>query len=622
MEEIALTAAVTAAKPKLESWFNNIVEKMDVVYKTTLMKDRDHFMDYLERTYKRFSLIRPVGFREQLDFSKIYVPLTLENGNDKEYVVDSFPKDLVSKHKHLLIVDNAGMGKSTISKRMFMGAFEDGSCGIPIFVELRHLSKGHDVVSEILKQTRNLSSEFDGNLLRVLLEKGHFVIFLDGYDEISLSEKSVVTESLQTFIEKAANNVFVLTSRQDDALMGFQTFCQYSIKQLKDKDAYQLLSNLDNNGEKSQHLIRTLKQEKLDGVKEFLVNPLLVTLLYTAFDFEPTIPTKKHLFYDQVFNAFFQQHDFSKGDSFVHEKKSNLAKDDFERILRCIGFASVVNHKVEFSRPEIIKGIDLAKVKCGLKFESSDFLDDLILSVPIFIKEGSRYKWAHKSLSEYFAVEYIALDTMDKEQYYIENIYNKDPSQNRNLFDLYYDIKPSGFDQFLLLPCLEEIKGELLSQNENKEKIIFCTRWIGRKIIIHPNDMKEQDAQYEPFYWNVKIKKLLSDYNIMASTKPSKKWWTVLDILLNKKCLFRTYRRRNKTPNIEDVPYLKSYLLENTIIELESTNISQFNTDLIAELNQIIQWRAVYLTKEDCEKKIRQIKRDIKDKEDLSSWEF
>lgn len=134
--------------------------------------------------------------------------------------------------------------------------------------------------------------------------------------------------------------------------------------------------------------------------------------------------------------------------------------------------------------------------------------------------------------------------------------------------------------------------------------------------------MKEQDAQYEPFYWNVKIKKLLSDYNIMASTKPSKKWWTVLDILLNKKCLFRTYRRRNKTPNIEDVPYLKSYLLENTIIELESTNISQFNTDLIAELNQIIQWRAVYLTKEDCEKKIRQIKRDIKDKEDLSSWEF
>lgn len=305
MEEVAFSAVVSAAKPKLESWFNKVVDKVDIVYKTTLMNDRDHFWDYLERTYKKFSKIRPVGFREQLDFTKIYVPLTLEGGNEKEYIVDTFPKELVSKHKHLLIMDNAGMGKSTISKRMFMGAFEDGSCGIPIFVELRHLSKGHDIISEVLRQVRNLSSEFDSNLLKILLGKGNFVVFLDGYDEIALSEKTAVTESLQAFIEKASNNIFILTSRQDDALMGFQSFCQYSIKQLEDENAYRLLSNLDNNGEKSQHLIKTLEQKKLEGVNEFLVNPLLVTLLYTAFDFEPTIPTKKHLFYDQVFNAFF-----------------------------------------------------------------------------------------------------------------------------------------------------------------------------------------------------------------------------------------------------------------------------------------------------------------------------
>lgn len=622
MEEVAFSAVVSAAKPKLESWFNKVVDKVDIVYKTTLMNDRDHFWDYLERTYKKFSKIRPVGFREHLDFTKIYVPLTLEGGNEKEYIVDTFPKELVSKHKHLLIMDNAGMGKSTISKRMFMGAFEDGSCGIPIFVELRHLSKGHDIISEVLRQVRNLSSEFDSNLLKILLGKGNFVVFLDGYDEIALSEKTAVTESLQAFIEKASNNIFILTSRQDDALMGFQSFCQYSIKQLEDENAYRLLSNLDNNGEKSQHLIKTLEQKKLEGVNEFLVNPLLVTLLYTAFDFEPTIPTKKHLFYDQVFNAFFQQHDFSKGDGYVHEKKSKLAKDDFERVLRCVGFASVVNHKVEFSRAEIIKAIDMAKEKCGLKFGSSDFLDDILLSVPIFLKEGARYKWAHKSLSEYFAVEYIALDTMDKERDYIEKLYNSDSGQNRNIFDLYYDIKPSGFDQFLLLPCLEEIKEEVLSQNENKEKIIFCTRWIGREIIFLSKSMKGLNNQFEPFYWSMNAKKLLPGYNILTSSKPSRKWWPILDILLYKKYLFKPYRRRNKANDIDDIPSLKSFLSNNKIIKIDSTNILQIDTKVISELNQIIRWRAVYLTKEDCEKKIKQIKKEINNKEDLSSWEF
>lgn len=71
MEEVAFSAVVSAAKPKLESWFNKVVDKVDIVYKTTLMNDRDHFWDYLERTYKKFSKIRPVGFREQLDFTKI-----------------------------------------------------------------------------------------------------------------------------------------------------------------------------------------------------------------------------------------------------------------------------------------------------------------------------------------------------------------------------------------------------------------------------------------------------------------------------------------------------------------------------------------------------------------------
>lgn len=55
-------------------------------------------------------------------------------------------------------------------------------------------------------------------------------------------------------------------------------------------------------------------------INEFLKNPLLVSLLFAAFDFKQTIPLKKHIFYRQVFDAYFDSHDLSKGDSYVHEK--------------------------------------------------------------------------------------------------------------------------------------------------------------------------------------------------------------------------------------------------------------------------------------------------------------
>lgn len=612
---------MAVAKPVFEKWFDSFIETASLTYKTVLKKDREHFWNYLERTYNKFSTIRPVGFLEQLNFNKVYIPLTLQSckDNDCETIINNYPISLLSSQKHLLIVDNAGMGKSTLSKKMFLSAFENGEYGIPLYVELRHLSKDNNIIQELLKQIRNLSSDFDEKLLSILLEKGGFILFLDGYDEISLNDKEEVTKALLSFIEKAGRNTFVLTSRNDDALAGFQTFDQYSIKQLLEDDAYKLLSNLDDNGEKSQTLIQKLKKEEISGVKDFLVNPLLVTLLYTAFDFEPTIPTKKHLFYDQVFNAFFQQHDFSKGDSYVHDKKSKLDKDDFERILRCVGFASVLNHKVEFERQEILNIIKKSKEKCGLSnFKESDYLDDLVKTVPLFSKEGHSYKWSHKSLAEYFAVEYIAIDSMDLEQTIVEKLYFNDKEQNGNLFDLYYDIKPVGFNRYLLLPCLEDIKKDVISESENIQKVFFCTKMIGKCLCIFTEHKKNTDSEYDPVWLRHPYRKILEKYQFLYKSNERKKWWTLLNILLAKQCLFKTLPHEEN--NTTDLHSLRQFLDINNSLCVDSSTINEFDNEIILELNTITPWRPVILTRESCEKRIEQIKKDIEEKKDLSDW--
>lgn len=625
--------ASTTASPLLIKWYERAVESISLSYKTKFMKDRDHFMRYLDRTYEKFSKIKPIGFSDYMDFKSIYIPLTLvkdRTGNGSDSIsINSFPKDLVKTHNHLLIVDNAGMGKSTITRRMFIDAYEDGSCGIPIIVELRHLSKEHDLLKEILEQIRTLSGVFDERVLRKLFESGHFIIFLDGYDEILLSEKTAVTKSLMQFIDKTPNIIFILTSRQDDALSGFQTFCQYSIKPMIKEEAYKLLSNLDKTGEKSSVLIDRLKTGE-SGVEDFLQNPLLVTLLFTAYNYKPNIPTKKHLFYEQIFDALFLQHDLSKGDGYEREKKSKLDKDEFERILRYIGFSSVAKHKIEFVYDDIIKIINLAQQSCRCTdFISSNYLDDLIHAVPIFLKDGHLYKWAHKSLSEYFAVKYLAYDSMNREEEYAMRLYN-DGSRNANFFDLYFDIKPSGFNQYLLLPCLTEIKNELLPQIEDDSKVLFCSNGVGRTLYFVPYENDNNEKKYVPrlmkqYNASEAFRTInLSEYLIMVIYRDSAKWSTILEILYRKRHLYNIELCKKETVNPKGYKILKAFLNKKRKFQIDFSNIYEYTPQLVSEIcsiNPIALSYRIRFTREDCEKLIQQIKSEINNAKEDSFWD-
>ena len=55
--------------------------------------------------------------------------------------------------------------------------------------------------------------------------------------------------------------------------------------------------------------------------------------------------------------------------------------------------------------------------------KESDFLNDLIVTVPLFAKDGNYYRWAHKSLQEYFAAQFIYLDIDDKKSEFLKSLY-------------------------------------------------------------------------------------------------------------------------------------------------------------------------------------------------------
>lgn len=445
--------------PKVKAFCENVSDgvKMDFIPKT------DQFQEYLFRSYKKYGIINTlVQNNHQVELKNIYIPLTLRSVNstitDGQILIDGFPKAFLKDNRNILITDTAGMGKSTLTKRMFLDVI-DSKCGIPIYVELRRLDYEHDLVSEIIQQLNSLSKEVDKKLILKLFQTGDFVFFFDGYDEIPIKELPFVTRDIQDFVEKAGeHNYYILTSRPDNSLACFGNFQTMNICSLTKRQSYELLRKLDNNGETSRMLVDKLKSPDYHTIEEFLKNPLLVSLLFAAFNYKPSIPIKKHIFYRQVFDAYFDSHDLSKGDGYKHEKLSNLTIDDFDTVMRYLGFDCQKIQKVEFEKDELLLMIREAKCKIPrVDFRDSNLLNDLLKAVPLFCKDGHYYKWTHKSLQEYFAAEFIYKDAKENQDLILSALYKSDKIERYlNLLDLYVDIDYIGFQKNILLPILRE----------------------------------------------------------------------------------------------------------------------------------------------------------------------
>lgn len=455
----------TFLKPKIQK----IAKKIKLTGNNISHIYENKFNDYLIRSYEKYSIMNTIVFHNQQKLLKqLYIPLTVKNKDGISFQIDSFNKDFLPKYVRVLITDTAGMGKSTIMKKLFLSVVEECS-GIPILIELRRISKSNDIVQEIKLQMNSLTDEIDNDFLLNVIKEGDFIFLFDGFDEIPESERTFVTESIHSFINKASDNQFLITSRPELALSSFGDFQEFTIEPLKRNEAYSLLNKYDNSGKLAPQLINKLKGKTNIEITEFLTNPLLVSLLYSAYEHKNTIPIKKHIFYRQVYDALFESHDLTKGDSFNREKFSKLDIDEFHRVLRHIGYNCLIKGKIEFSKDELLIIIKEAKLFSGnLNFKESNFLKDLVNTVPLFIIDGIYYKWSHKSIMEYFAAQFIYIDSKENQKYILRKIANHDDVERFiNILDIYYSIDYKSFSEIIIYSILDDFFNHLTIKYQN-----------------------------------------------------------------------------------------------------------------------------------------------------------
>lgn len=459
--EITKSVIGAVVKPALNIAFSGLKS----LSAAALTSFGNRFESYILQQAEKHSCLSTIVFGHQRSLEELYIPLTVvatqstdPKAKPEEITIAQFHTPLLPGRKRVLITDTAGMGKSTLSKFLFIQCLKSGYA-IPIFQELRHLSERNTVSAVIQKQLNSVpiagdEPRFTRKQIERMFNKGGLVFFFDGFDEIPFKERESVTRDLKEFIEKYPNNIFIITSRPENALLAFPTFTQFQIRPLQRDESFALIRKYDNNGQRSEQLISKLTGRDFQAVQQFLKNPLLTSLLYRSFEYKQNVPLKKHIFYRQVYDALFDWHDATKDGYNTREKRSGLDIDAFHRVLRVIGFVSVMKGEVEGDTDAVLEWIRKARAICSTTpFSESNFLEDLVRAVPIFVKEGDVYRWSHKSLAEYFAAQYICTDGKPQQGQVLGAFLSSGRTARfSNVLDQVYDVDSTAFRAHIVLP--------------------------------------------------------------------------------------------------------------------------------------------------------------------------
>lgn len=507
----------------------------------------------------------------------------LRNRDKERIPTDSIAK-LFKKNQFVTLIGNAGSGKSTIVKYLFLNSI-DTNFKIPIKVELRYLNDYEgtliDFIREKIFKLNRLASA--NKIIERLMKSGNFVFFLDGYDEITSVKKEKITKEIDDLVKLYNKNNYLLTSRPYTEIDLLPLFHNFEVCELSDEDINQFIAKQIPKEEKElqEKIIEAINSPENSAYKTFLSNPLLLSMFILTFQSYSSIPQKRSAFYSQVFDALFSVHDSMSKLAFVREKQSGLSKEQIIEVLELFSFISYFEQKFIFTNLYLNEKLDTIKEKKkSIDFINQKLLSDFQVAIGIINQDGTEYTFPHRSLQEYFTATYIAS---------LKSVKNKKIVYKKIIKSL---MKDHGFgmnskDNFhLLLSELDEegvIKYGLLPFLKDYLKKIDLTTTNTRKIIDYYINLR---SVYESFYSIIKTDDL-SKQNEFFSTQfkkynPRKKG----EELPTKESEKLTEKARAQLAKNDILPFIEKYQenIKAKIIELENylEEQNQSDSDIIS----------------------------------------
>ncbi|MDI9366398.1 MAG: NACHT domain-containing protein [Flavobacterium sp.] len=553
--------------------------------------------DFVDNFYNKYSKTKTFIYRdEKVNFYDIFYPVTLKSNSEKISEINDL-KTLFNERKYITIIGMAGCGKSMLMKHIFLSTVNQ-FYSIPIVIELRNLNDFNGTITDYITKllTKNKLSNNERITERILSE-GNFIFLLDGYDEIYSENKDKITNDIEEFVDTYSRNTFVLTSRPGANAESLQRFDNFYVQPLSNKQINEFINlqfKLHDNKESIGKIISVIEKTENRDYKDYLSNPLLLSMFIFTFNTYPELPKSKNKFYWNVFDTLCTKHDaFTKKGFWLHERKSKLQNEDFENVLKWFSYISIFKGKYNFDLEYLKSILSEIKLKLNLQPSLEDLIYDLTVSISILIQDGTDYTFPHKSLQEYFTAYLIkGLNEEQKRKIYQEKFFDLRKftnGGNLNLYKLCYELDKVCFSKYFLIPNAKDFLN-LIDNTSDLELTKSFIRAFNLKINYH----KDEDGNFRVaghMYNYLPVDSFLAFFNLKSilpnlRTDENKSIEIIKNLLEGKILLDDNGKISNVKPlNIVEEwnGNIEEYVEKSGIVE----NFKQLNADIISNLKNI-----------------------------------
>lgn len=413
----------------------------------------DTYAAYVSRLLHRHSMAKSFFVRsEPIPLYDFFVPLDLRT--PRRLVPSPGAADVARVARRALLTGSGGSGKSMIMRHLLVSAIRDRS-KTPIFLELRQVDLAKtSLESALLGSLRNNGLQVDADYLERAMAAGHFVLLLDGMDELDRKDRERLAAAAQALAETYPDLWIVVSSRPDPSLEGWAGFTHFRVEPLDLDKAVALVQRLRFDPDIKERFLSELRTHLFQTHRSFLSNPLLLSIMLLTYQDTARIPGKLSIFYNQAYESLFQKHDALKG-GYQRARRTQLDIQDFARVFAAFCVRTYDKRQFTFSVTAALDSLERCKTVTRLEYNSRAFLDDAYQAVCLLVEEGVDLAFAHRSFQEYFAARFIASASPHTKKQLVKRFATTRWADE--VIPLLYEIDALAVEQHYLLPAIESL---------------------------------------------------------------------------------------------------------------------------------------------------------------------
>jgi predicted NACHT family NTPase len=411
------------------------------------------YTQYLKKIHNDFSKARSFFLRDvPAELYSFYVPAGVSSG--KVVISSVTARSLENIGKRVIVCGLAGCGKSMLMRHLLVNSIND-KFKVPVFCELKELNdKDATLVSLVEESLKIYGLKLHEEVKEAALEKGHFLFLLDGYDEIDPNRRIAVVQQVSAFAKSYPECQFVVTSRPDPELSGWDGFTKAEVSPLSLEQCCELVEKLPVEEKLKELFVGDLKSHLYRDHTTFLSNPLLLTIMLLTYDENAEIPQKLSVFYNQAYEALFQRHDARKR-AYKRKRKTTLDIQDFAKIFSAFCLLTYDRRMFKFTESEALDILGAARGIVEINFSAQDYLTDLMQATCLLIEDGLQLTFSHRSFQEYFVARFIHEAPPDKREALIKRY--KSLIRRDNTIALLYEMDPHSVERVIIIPSISDL---------------------------------------------------------------------------------------------------------------------------------------------------------------------